>query len=113
MTTRGIVVEVCPISNQQLRYVADLRVHPASGYLARGVPVVLSNDDPGVFGNDGLPFDFWEAVMAWDLDLRALKQLARNSLRFSGMTEAEKKTATATWEKRWNAWVEASCPRHD
>lgn len=113
VTTRGIAVEVCPISNQQLRYVADLRVHPASGYLPRGLPVVLSNDDPGIFRNDGLSFDFWEAMMAWDLDLRALKQLARNSLKFSGMTEAENRAATADWEKRWDAWVKAWGTRQD
>lgn len=106
VTRHGIAVEVCPISNQQLRYVADLRVHPASGYLNRGVPVVLSNDDPGILRNDGLSFDFWEAVMAWDLDLRSLKQLARNSLQYSGMTEAEKAAAMADWENRWRAWVE-------
>ena len=113
-TARGIAVEVCPISNQQLRYVADLRVHPACGYLTRGVPMVLSNDDPGIFRNDGLSFDFWEAVMAWELDLRGAKQLARNSIAFSGMTTEERERALTDWQHRWNAWVEktaAAAPR--
>ncbi len=101
----GVAVEVCPISNQQLRYVADLRLHPAAGYLNRGVPCVLGNDDPGILGNDGLAYDFWEAYMAWNLDLRALKQLALNSLVYSAMTESEKKAAIARWEKSWSAWI--------
>lgn len=102
----GIALEVCPISNQLLRYVPDLRMHPASGYLARGLPVVLGNDDPGIFGNDGLSFDLWEVVVAWELDLRALKAILRNSLVFSGMSQEERASALARWEASWNAWAE-------
>lgn len=109
----GVALEVCPISNQMLRYVTDLRIHPANGYLRRGVPCVLGNDDPGILGNDGLSYDFWEATMAWDLDLAALKQLALNSLRYSGMTAAEKTTAIAHWQKEWNRWVDERCKNLD
>jgi adenosine deaminase CECR1 len=100
-----VAVEVCPISNQQLRYVSDLRIHPASGYLNRGVPCVLGNDDPGIFGNDGLTYDYWEAVVAWNLDLRAVKQLAFNSLVYSAMTETEKRVAIDRWQKAWERWI--------
>lgn len=101
----GVAVEVCPISNHELRYVADLRIHPAASYLNRGVPCVLSNDDPGILGNDGLSYDFWEAVMAWNLDLRAIKQFALNSLVYSAMTDAEKSVAISRWEKSWDEWI--------
>jgi adenosine deaminase CECR1 len=107
----GIAVEVCPISNQLLRYISDLRMHPAAGYLRRGVPCVLSNDDPGIFGNDGLSYDFWVATLAWDLDLRALKQLVMNSLHYSGMTDGEKRTAIAVWQQQWDAWLAAESSR--
>jgi len=102
----GIALEVCPISNQLLRYVSDLRMHPGSGYVARGLPVVIGNDDPGIFGNDGLSFDLWEVVVAWNLDLRALKTILRNSLVFSGMGEQEKAGALRRWEESWKAWAE-------
>jgi len=105
MIADGVAVEVCPISNQQLRYVADLRIHPAAGYLNRGVPCVLSNDDPGILGNDGLSYDFWEAVMAWNLDLRAVKQFALNSFAYSAMTGAEKSVAIDAWERSWEQWI--------
>ncbi len=107
----GVAVEVCPISNQLLRYVSDLRMHPAAGYLRRGVPCVLSNDDPGIFGNDGLSYDFWVATLAWELDLRALKQLALNSLQYSGMTDGEKRTALGVWQQQWDAWLTATSSR--
>jgi adenosine deaminase CECR1 len=102
---QGIVLEVCPISNQAVRLARDIRLHPAAGYLKRGVQCVLSSDDPGIIGNHGLSYDFWEAFMAWDLDLAALKQLAENSLVYSGMTDVEKKVALASWKKKWNAWI--------
>ncbi|MFZ5831973.1 MAG: hypothetical protein ACOY3P_17960 [Planctomycetota bacterium] len=101
----GVAVEVCPVSNQELRYVGDLRIHPAAGYLNRGVPCVLGNDDPGILGNDGLSYDFWEAIVAWNLDLRAIKQLAMNSLLYSAMTDVEKSAAIGYWKKAWDQWI--------
>ncbi len=106
MIEEDICVEVCPISNQVLGYVSDLRVHPAAGYLKAGVPCVLSSDDPGLFGYYGMTPDIWEAVMAWDLDLKALKQLCMNSLKYSGMNLLEKEKALLTWQKRWDCFVE-------
>ena len=106
LRAEGIALEVCPISNQLLRYVSDMRLHPASGYLARGLPIVINNDDPGIFGNDGLSYDLWEATVAWNLDLATLKRLMRNSLTYSGMNDREKAKALERWEAAWSAWAE-------
>ena len=102
---KKIALEICPISNQVLRYINDLRMHPGSEYINRGVPVVLSSDDPSIFGYQGLTYDFYEAYMAWGFDLRTLKKLARNSLEYSGMDEEEKSKAIAQWEKAWYKWI--------
>ncbi len=101
----AICIEVCPISNQVLGYVFDLRVHPAAGYLKAGVPCVLSSDDPGLFGYYGITPDIWEAVMAWDLDLKAVKQLCMNSLKYSGMNPLEKEKALLIWRKAWESFI--------
>lgn len=101
---RGIAVEVCPISNQILGYVADLRTHPAAHYINAGLPIVLSTDDPAIF-RQTLSHDFYAAFMAWGLDLRSLKQLAMNSLLYSAMDPADKKRALAAWGRRWTAFV--------
>jgi adenosine deaminase CECR1 len=101
---RGIAVEVCPISNQILGYVADLRAHPAVAYINAGIPVVLSPDDPGMMRHT-FSYDFYEAFMAWDLDLRELKQLALNSLLHSAMDPDEKRRALEVWRKRWAEFV--------
>jgi adenosine deaminase CECR1 len=44
---RGMAIEVCPIANQVLGYVADLRNHPAVLYINSGLPVVICPDGPG------------------------------------------------------------------
>lgn len=101
---RNIAVEVCPISNQVLGYVPDLRTHPALFWLRDGVPVTLSPDDPGMM-QATFSHDFYVAFMAWDLDLADLKQLALNSLRHSSLDAGEKDQAIAAWTVRWNAFI--------
>lgn len=69
------VLEVCPISNQMLRYFPDIRNHYALMLMKLGVPCVLSNDDPQILGNPGLSYDFWEMYMASDGGLMMVKGL--------------------------------------
>ena len=101
---RGVAIEVCPISNQVLGYVPDLRSHPAVAYINAGIPVVLAPDDPGLTRHR-FSDDFYEAFMAWELDLRELKQLALSSLEHSAMDPQEKRQALAAWQARWAAFV--------
>lgn len=100
-----ICVEICPISNQVLGYVKDLRIHPAVGYIKQGVPCVLSPDDPMIFKITGLSYDFWEAIMAWNLNLTDIKQFCINSIVFSSLSEEEKKQAMEIWQKNWDNFV--------
>lgn len=48
----------------------------------------------------------WTALVSFQLDLRELKTLCRNSLEFSGLLGDEKESAMAKWEKDWAAWVD-------
>lgn len=103
--SRGVAVEVCPISNQILGYVPDLRNHPAVHYISAGLPIVLSPDDPAIMRHT-FSEDFYVAFMAWGLDLRGLKQLAINSLLYSAMTEDETQKALASWRSRWETFIQ-------
>jgi len=100
-----IPIEVCPLSNQILGYVANLRMHPASGYLNKGIPITISSDDPQIFNYRGLSYDFWTAYMAWELDLRQLKKFALNSLVYSALEEKEKDEAIKYFLDEWDKWV--------
>ncbi len=101
---RGIAIEVCPISNQVLGYVADLRNHPAVLFINSGLPVVLCPDDPGIW-KCSFSYDFYAAFMAWGLDLKCLKQLALNSLAYSAMAGEEKERALSHWRDKWGEFI--------
>jgi adenosine deaminase CECR1 len=105
---RKIAIEVCPISNQVLGYVADLRNHPAVLYINSGLPVVICPDDPGIW-KCTFSYDYYAAFMAWGLDLKCLKQLAMNSLIYSAMDPEEKEIALKFWQKEWDGFISWLC----
>ncbi|MCB2199332.1 hypothetical protein KQI63_08000 [bacterium] len=102
---KDVAVEICPISNQALGYVVDLRNHPAVEYLARGVPIVLSPDDPGMM-RYRWAYDWVAATSAWDLSIADIKQMILDSFTYSGMNDEEHKIALEAWEREWADWVE-------
>ena len=52
LADRGIVCDVCPVSNVRLRAVESLAAHPLPELLAAGVPCSISTDDPAMFATD-------------------------------------------------------------
>ena len=42
------------------RLTSSMPMHPLPVLLNNGVPVALGSDDPSVFGNMGLTFDFFQ-----------------------------------------------------
>ena len=103
--TADICIEVSPLSNQILGYIGDLRLHPANYMLKNGVQCSINSDDPGIFGYNGLSYDYWSIFLAWELDLKAIKKLALNSLTYSALSEEEKAQSIKLWEQRWAAFV--------
>lgn len=111
----SIAVEVNPISNQVLKLVDDLRNHPASVFIDNNFPVVISADDPAVWGAKGLSYDFYMAFMALageDADIKLLKQLAINSLGYSALAEPKKTAALKSWEKKWSDFIQGVLKQH-
>lgn len=107
---RNIAIEVNPISNQVLKLVDDIQNHPASVLIATGFPVVISSDDPAVWGSRGLSYDFYAAFMALsgrDDGLQLLKQLALNSFEYSALSELEKAAALKLWKTNWDKWIKS------
>ncbi|KAL0946743.1 hypothetical protein HGRIS_012921 [Hohenbuehelia grisea] len=104
---REIAIEVCPISNEILRLTSSMPMHPLPIVLNHGVPVALCSDDPSVFGNMGLTFDFFQVFVSSEVTgLIQLGELARDSLKYSTLDEETKKLAIEEWEKRWAGFVE-------
>jgi len=103
---RDICLEICPISNQILQYFRDLRVHSANSLFKEGVPMVLSTDDPLMFGYNGLTYDFWVACISWGLDLKDIKCLVYNSITYSSLSDNEKIKSLKDLDKKWNTWID-------
>lgn len=105
---QNIGLEICPISNQVLGLVSDLRNHPANHLIANNYPVVITSDDPSLWGAKGLSYDWYVAFMAMSSrhsDIRLLKQLAYNSILYSSMDLHEKEVALKRWENDWQKFL--------
>ena len=52
VASRGVVCDVCPVSNLRTRVVANVDEHPLPAMRAAGVLCSISTDDPAMFGTD-------------------------------------------------------------
>jgi len=104
---KDICIECCPLSNMVLGYTRDLRTHPVSYMLSKGVQASISSDDPGLFGYEGVTLDYVYATGAWSLNLRDLKQLSLNGIKYSSIHDDKKKNLRENvFEKEWHAWID-------
>jgi aminodeoxyfutalosine deaminase len=69
LAARGIVLDVCPLSNLRTGAVARLEDHPLPRLVAAGVRCSISTDDPAMFDTD-LSRDY-EAATSFGLDPRS------------------------------------------
>ncbi|KAJ7940406.1 hypothetical protein B0H13DRAFT_1937950 [Mycena leptocephala] len=105
---RNILIEVCPISNEILRLTSSMLMHPLPIMMNNGLPVALCSDDPAMFGNMGLSFDFYQVLVASEVTgLIALREISRDSLKHSTLDPSEKQRAIDAWERRWERFVES------
>jgi adenosine deaminase CECR1 len=108
---RDICIEVNPISNQVLKLVDDFRNHPAGVLFSDNYPIVISSDDPSFWEATPLSHDFYFAFLGLasaPQDLRTLKKLILNSIKYSSLTKEEKVVAHEKWLKKWNKFVKTS-----
>ncbi|CBQ72015.1 related to adenosine deaminase [Sporisorium reilianum SRZ2] len=104
---RDVCVEICPISNQVLGYTASVCSHPSLlALLNRNVPIALSSDDPSIFENFGLSYDFYQLVISSKAtSLVSLAALARRSFKYTLVDDAAKTVMFEDWDRRWNVFV--------
>lgn len=100
-----ICLEICPISNQMLRYTKDLRIHPVAQFMQQGVQCAICSDDPQIFETAGIYYDLWEVYHGAMIDLRDIKKLIKNSYIYSAMSPREKAVKLAAWEVKWQKYI--------
>ncbi len=98
-------VEICPVSNNYLGYVSDLRNHPGITYFTEGIPISINPDDPAIFGYQGVSMDFWFTAVSWGLNLYELRILTIHSIDISSLSEEQKKLKKQELLSDWNLFV--------
>lgn len=89
LATERIPLTMCPLSNQRLKVVPDLRDHNLANLMDAGVVVTVNSDDPAYFG--GYVGDNYLAIAeALDLSRDQVVQLALNSIEASFLPEDRK-----------------------
>lgn len=105
LVRKDICVEVCPLSNYLQGHNKDLRSHPLSYLINKGVQISISSDDPGFFGYDGVSLDYTYAAGAWNLELRDLKKISLNGIKYSSLQDSEKDALMKHFESEWQKWI--------
>jgi adenosine deaminase len=109
MRDRRIAVEINVTSNDGILGVRGDR-HPFPVYRKAGVPLLLSTDDEGI-NRSTLTWEFQKAVLAWNLTWTDVKELVRNSIRYSFLPTAEKAALQSDLDKRLAAFERAESGR--
>jgi adenosine deaminase len=102
MREQDILVEVNLTSNDVILGVTG-DDHPILLYRLSGVPVALSTDDEGVSRID-LTHEFERAVATYNFTYSDIKELSRNSVKYSFMNKEDKAEVMANLEEKFVAF---------
>ena len=100
IVSRGIALEVCPVSNVALGVYSDLTSVPLPELMAAGATVALGSDDPLLFGSR-LAGQYATMRAAHELTDAQLATLARSSITASCAPEGDKRR----WQAEIDAWL--------
>lgn len=106
VVANDIVVECCPISNQGLGYVSDMRNHNAKTMIKHGVKVTISSDDPGMFHYFDVSYDFAVAFKSWNLTLMQVKMMIKQSYSASTMAPELVAKGEENFKKDWKQFID-------
>jgi adenosine deaminase len=108
LKNRNIPIEINLVSNEFILGVKN-NDHPFPLYLEAGVPLVISTDDPGILRTN-LAEQYTLLESRYHVDYFEIKQLVRNSIRYSFATETTKTQLLSAVDKKFgefeHLWVE-------
>ena len=103
---KQIVLEINPISNQTLRQVRDLRMHPCIGYHNDGIKCCINNDDPTLYNTKGVRYDFLVVAAAMEFDLLDFKCFGLNSIDGAQISNELRNTYKDDFLKAWDEFLD-------
>jgi len=95
---KDIALTVCPLSNQALQVVPDLKMHPLKKMMDLGMKVTVNSDDPAYFGGQ-VNQNYIEIQEALDLTKKDIYELAKNSFEYSLASDDLKETYLSELER--------------
>ncbi|KAH0433988.1 hypothetical protein CcaCcLH18_05547 [Colletotrichum camelliae] len=106
MKKKGVCLEVCPISNEELGLTPRISGHAMYNLLANNVHCTLNSDNGTIF-RSSLSHDFYQAMVGkTDMTLHGWRQLIEWSLEHSCMDQRERAAVTQEWKKLWDAFLD-------
>jgi adenosine deaminase len=88
LAEEGVPLEVCPTSNVALKVVPSVAAHPVRRFLAAGLRVVVSSDDPTLFATD-LVAEYERLHREAGVPLATLRDLAAQSFHAALLPEGD------------------------
>ena len=102
---KGIILEINPVSNQILKQVRDLRLHPCIGYHNIGIKITINNDDPTIYNTKGVNYDFFIVAASMEFDLLDFKCFGLNSIDGAQISEEMKNEYQLKFLQSWNEFI--------
>lgn len=97
---KGIILEMCPISNYQTGAWPDTAMHPVKTLLRQGVMTTLNSDDPTVQHTE-LYDEYRVAHEEMGLTFEELVQLNHNAIQGCFLSNPEKQTLLRNFSHQW------------
>jgi len=92
---RNMALTICPLSNDKLQLVKDMKHHPIKKMLELGLKATVNSDDPAYFGGY-VNANFKAITDSLNLNKEDLYQLARNSFEASFVSDERKQEMIQT-----------------
>ena len=103
---KNITLEINPISNQTLRHIRDLRIHPCIGYHNNGLKICINSDDPTIYNTKGVGYDFFVSSASMEFDLLDFKCFGLNSIDGSQISNEMRNEYKSKFLEAWNKFLD-------
>lgn len=72
-----------------------------------GLQFTISSDDPTFFDYQGVNLDYAFATIAWELEIRDLKKISLNGIKYSSLSEEKKKyLEQEVFPEKWKEFID-------
>lgn len=92
---REIALELCPTSNLMLGVVEDMKTHPCKDFMEHGLRITINTDDPTLLGPTTMSREFYELLVAGQIDIADIPKITDTSLEYSFADASTKENVRA------------------